>query len=291
MTNGTSIQTLKRLEEWAKKEAHSSKFLDFYISLLRIQAEVEERIGAAKHELSENTIRNQMTSGKPLLKFDDLATDWPLVADTFNKVVATLADYPEPFGPIPEALTQPRHKLAKKTANSWFEGKSLPATIAGEAINPYLLDSLIHQSLRPFLISHSQALIGLVNQAGWRRGYCPVCGGSPDIAYLEKEVGERWLMCSRCDARWRFQRLECPSCGNQEPKSLSCFSDDEKVYRLYVCDKCHTYLKAVDLRNVETDVFLPLERLMTFDMDRQGQEMGYQPGYTKTEGTDTAQPQ
>jgi FdhE protein len=282
LTDGTIVQTLNNLEEWAKREAHSSRFLDFYISLLRIQAEVESGIGAAKHQMSENAVCNRMANGKPLLRFDDLAADWPLVEDAFNKVVAVFAGYPEFFGPIPEALTKPGYKLPKKITKDWFEGKGLPDSVTGEAIDPRLLDSLINQSLRPFLISHSQALIGLVDQAIWWRGYCPVCGGCPDIAYLEKEVGERWLMCCRCDARWRFQRLACPSCGNQEPKSLSCFADDEKVYRLYVCDKCRTYLKAVDLRNVETDIFLPLERLMTYDMDRQGQEMGYQPGYTKT---------
>jgi len=31
----------------------------------------------------------------------------------------------------------------------------------------------------------------------------------------------------------------------------------------------------VDLRKVETDVLLPLERLLTLDMDRQAHEEGY----------------
>ena len=118
----------------------------------------------------------------------------------------------------------------------------------------------------------------MVDQKLWRRGYCPVCGGSPDIAFLDEEAGGRWLVCSRCDARWRFQRLECPYCGNQDPESLSYFSDDAGVYRLYVCDKCHTYLKAIDLRKVSEDVSPSLERLTTLDMDVQGKSKGYQPG-------------
>ena len=94
-------------------------------------------------------------------------------------------------------------------------------------------------------------------------------------------------MCLRCDARWRFQRLECHNCGNQDFKSMQCFGDDSGVYRLYVCDKCHTYLKVIDFRNVKTEVFLPLERLLTLDMDQQGQEMGYQPGYTQRSDINT----
>lgn len=292
MTIIISKQTLNELEEWANKEACSSRFLDFHKSLLRIQAEVEERLTIPKPELDEKVISSRMSGGKPLLMFDAVAVNWPMIVDTFNRVVAAFAEYPDLFGSIPEVLLkeEKRYKLTKGMAKSWFEGKSLPATIGGKDINPYLLDSLINQSLRPFLIRHFQTLIDLVNQARWRRGYCPVCGGRPDIGYLEKEAGAIWLMCSRCDARWRYQRLECHSCGNQDSKSLSCFIDDAGIYRLYVCDKCHTYLKVVDFRNVEAGVFLPLERLLTLDMDRQAQEKGYQPGYVQISDTGTTQP-
>ena len=98
-------------------------------------------------------------------------------------------------------------------------------------------------------------------------------------------------MCSRCDTEWHFQRLKCSNCDNQDSKLLSSFSDDEGIYRLYVCDKCHTYLKVVDLRNAKTEIFLPLERLLTLDMDRQGQEKGYQPGYIRIEDVDKTQPE
>jgi len=280
VTNGISNQTLKKLEEWVTKEACSSRFLNFYKSLLRIQAEVEESIAIHKTKLPEKTVDSHMSSGKPLLRFDVLASDWPKITDTFNRVTAAFAEYPDLFGEVPEILLKkkPIQKLTKKTAKAWFEGKDFQATIAGEDINIQLLDSLIHQSLRPFLLRHSQTLIEVVNQAGWRRGYCPICGGQPDIGYLDKETTARWLMCSRCDAHWRFQRLECYNCGNQDSKSIPCFSDNKGGYRLYVCDKCHAYLKVVDFRNAEAEVFLPLERLLTLDMDRQGQEMGYKPG-------------
>jgi FdhE protein len=290
--NETSSQTLKKLEEWAKKETLSSNFLNFNRSLLHIQAEVERRVDVPEIWLSEKVVDNRMARGIPLLKFNDLAINWPLIEETFNRIATVFTDYPDLFGPIPEVLIKKEYgqRLTKKTAKAWFDGKSSPAIIGGEDINRYLLDSLIQQTLRPFLIKYSRALIELVNQDGWRRGYCPVCGGNPDIAFLEKGVGERWLMCSRCDSQWRFQRLECPSCGNQDAKKMSFLSDDEGGYRLYVCDNCKTYLKAVDLRKAGNDVYLPLERLLTFDMDRQGHEMGYQPGYTQIEGTDTTQP-
>jgi len=116
-----------------------------------------------------------------------------------------------------------------------------------------------------------------VNQERWRRGYCPICGGNPDFAFLDKERGARWLLCSGCDAEWLFQRLECPYCGTQDQDALAYFTDDEGLYRLYVCERCKRYLKALDLRQAKSEVLLPLERLFTFDIDAQAQEYGYSP--------------
>ena len=288
MTDLTSSQTLKKLEEWVNKEAHSSRFLDFYIGLLKIQADVENSIVIAEAEVSEKTVISRMASGKPLLRFSHLSANLPQIQATFKKVVKAFSEYPDLFGNIPENLLI-KKGLNRDIAKAWFEGKSLPVSAANGDIDPALLATLIQQAFRPFLIQYSQALIKRTKHKGWQQGYCPVCGGDPDIACLEKDVGERWLMCSRCDVRWRFQRLECPFCGNQDSKTISYFSDEEGAYRLYVCDNCHTYVKAVDLRKV-ADAYLPLERLLTLDMDRQGQEKGYHPGYVQTETGDKTQP-
>lgn len=120
-----------------------------------------------------------------------------------------------------------------------------------------------------------------------------ICGGSTDFAFLDRENGARWLLCARCDTEWRFQRLQCPYCGTQDQNALSYFTAEEGLYRLYVCEQCKRYLKAVDLRQAKAEVLPPLERLYTLDLDRQAQEHGYRP-YDKVtranEGKDTVQP-
>jgi FdhE protein len=83
------------------------------------------------------------------------------------------------------------------------------------------------------------------------------------------------LVCSRCDYEWLFQRLQCPYCGNQDQKTLAFFTDDKELYRLYVCEQCRCYLKAIDLRKTETEILLPLERFYTLDLDAQAKEYGY----------------
>ncbi|MFC1865986.1 formate dehydrogenase accessory protein FdhE [Chloroflexota bacterium] len=288
MKDLTSSQTLKKLEEWVKKEAHSSRFLDFYIGLLKIQADVEVNIIVVEPQLSEKAVLNRMANGKPLLRFSHLNTNLPQIQATFEKVVKVFSEYPDLFGNMPENLLK-NQELDRNIAKAWFEGKSLPISAANGDIDQALLATLIQQAFRPFLVLYSLALIERSKHKGWQQGYCPICAGDPDIARLEKDVGERWLMCSRCDAPWRFPRLKCPFCGNQDSKTISYFSDEKEAYRLCVCDNCHTYVKAVDLRKV-ADAYLPLERLLTLDMDRQGQEKGYRPGYGQTEAGDKTQP-
>ncbi|MBE0481431.1 MAG: formate dehydrogenase accessory protein FdhE, partial [Dehalococcoidia bacterium] len=56
-------------------------------------------------------------------------------------------------------------------------------------------------------------------------------------------------------------------------------ADERNLYRLYLCEQCKSYLKAIDLRQAGENILVPLERLLTVDMDRQGQEEGYRPGY------------
>jgi len=280
---GKDNSIIRKLEEQGSKERVPPRLLEFYQRLLRIQSRVEQRIGTPKPSLSSEAISERIEHGLPLLKFDELALDWPLLHETFAEIIAAFAEYPELFGSASENLRglEPGHFLTQEMVKAWFEGAKLLSTIAGDEVNEHLLEAIIQTTLRPWLNSQAKVLVGLVNQERWRRRYCPICGGSPDFAFLDKERGARWLLCSRCDTEWLFQRLECPYCGTKDQNALAYFADDEGLYRLYVCEQCHTYIKAIDLRHTESEVLLRLERVMTLDLDRQGQEKGYQPGYSR----------
>jgi len=274
---------LKRLEEWGRKGECSPSFLDFYHRLLGIQSGIEQQIGTPTPTLTEEAAGKRLESGMPLISFDELALDWSLIQDVFTKVAAAFADYPGLFGDISESLRESSRRpvLSPEIAKAWFDGERLPLTTSNDEAPDQVWQAIVHATMRPFLVSHAKAVRGLVDQERWRRGSCPVCGGSPDLAYLEKEVGARWLLCSRCDTEWLFQRLACPYCGNQDQEKLAYYTDDEGLYRLYVCEQCHQYLKAVDLRKAKSEVLLPLERLFTLFLDAQSQELGYSPGIGK----------
>jgi len=276
VTTNSDSKILKKLSDLEKEEGSLPLLLEFYRKILQIQSRARKRIGTPEPGLSSEAISKRMLNGLPLVGFDELILDWTLVRDVFARVTAAFARYPQLFGEIPGRLTKPGAGtlLTKRAVKAWFTGKELPSKIA-EGVSENLMQTIIQVTLQPFLANYASVLIGSVEQDNWRRGYCPICGGSPDMAFLEKEVGARWLLCSRCDTEWLFQRLECPYCRTKEQSALAFFTDDEELYRLYVCDKCKCYLKAIDLRKTESEVLLPLERLYTLDLDSQAREKGY----------------
>jgi len=230
-------------------------------------------------------VRDRLCEGIPLLLFKDFSPDWYQVQAVFEQVVVwAVKDSKDPSGESESLRNISRTRsLLKKVARAWYQGHSLTIIATAEGVDEELLSSVIAATLKPFLSAYSKLLLPEVDQESWRRRYCPICGGKPDFAYLDKERGARWLVCSHCDAEWLFLRLECPYCGTQNQDALAYFTDEEEsyLYRLYVCEQCRTYIKAIDLRHTELEVLLPLERVMTLDIDKQGQEKGYRPGWTK----------
>ncbi len=272
---------LRKFEEWMEKVEASPELVEFYRRLLRIQSIAERRVGIPRPDLNGEAISDRLDQGLPLIGLDELDLDWSLLQATFVEVTSAFAKHPKLFGPVPKSLVEigGNHQYLKEAVRAWYKMTRLPAVVVPDGVNECLLEDIIQVTLNPFMVGYSKVLLSSVNQERWRRGYCPICGGNPDFALLDKEYGARWLVCSRCDTQWLFQRLECPYCGNQNQNTLAYFTDDEGVYRLYVCEQCRTYIKAIDLRRSKSEVLLPLERVMTLGLDRQGEEKGYKPGH------------
>lgn len=81
-------------------------------------------------------------------------------------------------------------------------------------------------------------------------GHCPACGGLPQGALLHgaTEGHQRFLFCAWCSVEWRFKRVRCPSCGEEDAKRLAYHTAEELPHvRVEGCDTCRTYVKTVDL--------------------------------------------
>lgn len=97
----------------------------------------------------------------------------------------------------------------------------------------------------------------------WQESYCPFCGSSPIIAWLDKPVieeknaflagggGKKHFHCPVCNVNWVFRRSVCPACGKQGSGTVEILheagSDSE---RIDYCAHCRAYHLTVDLRKM-----------------------------------------
>lgn len=267
-------EILKGLEKEREKKPELAETIGLHHTLLLAQAEA--RVSLPYLELEIEEARALLQGGSPLLKLEELEVDWevfiqlyeeicstasrhrPELEKEFERIRAFLGNYPDKRSQVVDYLRDGRLRGAEEMG-----------------LHSELLAFVLNNALHPFLRAHAEALAPLVDDGLWYHGRCPVCGGQPDLALLEAGSGARHLLCSRCDSQWLFRRLECPFCGNAEPNRLIYYPSEDEVYRLYVCQVCHRYLKTIDMRQVARKVIPPVERIITVAMDVAAREAGY----------------
>jgi len=269
--------------QWLKEAAVKGippRLLQFWRGWLQLQADTEKQVGKVKVTPRKLDLPRRTPEGAPAFTFKDLTINWDLLGETLAKAASMVSQYADLFENAEgaKAVLGTAATDLKECARAWYEGtRSGALPTDSPYVHDPLLQSILHAAMRPFLVVNARAIIEHIDLENWRRGYCPVCGGNPDFAYLEAAYGARWLVCSRCDSEWPFQRLQCPHCGTTKQSALSYFTGEGTPYRLYVCDECRHYIKAVDLRQTRADFIVALERLLTMDLDLQAQKDGYLP--------------
>jgi formate dehydrogenase maturation protein FdhE len=270
------------IEILAEAEQPLPDYMEFFRQIILAQIEITPPDQSEIIKEFKQRSEQRLGESIPAITFADLSINWEETLNLFKKVVALTCTY------VSQETSEKDHLLVccessdilAHSVKQWFEEGSSPrdATSHCHRAPNSLISSVLQVTLFPVLSSYSDALSPLVNQELWQKNYCPVCGGSPDFSFLDKERGSRWLLCSRCDSQWLFKRLQCPYCGNDDHKSLAYYTNEQNYYRLYTCDNCRKYIKAVDLRKTDEEILLPLERVLTLDMDRQAHEMDYSAG-------------
>ena len=140
----------------------------------------------------------------------------------------------------------------------------------------------------PCIAAQRPALLALAPANLWRNSHCPVCGSDPDLAVLENhpdpseflvsKSGELWHHCPVCAHRWRFVRMVCPGCGNQEHERITRFSlPDSPHEHIYACEDCQQYLPCLDTVENSAAVDFDLAALGLVHLDAVAQSRGYTP--------------
>ncbi len=99
---------------------------------------------------------------------------------------------------------------------------------------------------------------------------CSFCGSEPSYGFLKSDdETQNYLMleCSKCGNAWRYYRVQCVFCGEEDPSKLEIFKSDEYGNAcLQYCKICKNYFKIIDLRNDQT-LIPEIEDILTIPLD------------------------
>jgi hypothetical protein len=260
--------------------------VDLQLELLALERRVHARLPLAWLDVEPERLRSQQAAGRPLLHFQDIPLDWTEFRLMFRSVADILRRY--------DSLDRFDHDAVQaigRSGNSlepmvvrWFNLKAAPeqedrpdaARVLpdGPVPNAEALDQVVTLAMRPFLARAAEVLQQRTDLSFWSHSYCPLCGGDPEFAVIAP-TADRFLICGRCAARWRFGSITCPFCQNDDRGSITSFTSREGVYRIYACEVCRRYLKAYDERNATRPLMLPVDLIATLPLDAAAIQKGY----------------
>ncbi len=261
-------QVLQALTEARQQHGELGGLLDFYHDLYQVQFEAKANLPEPRpHDAP--AMRRRLVEGILQLTFDQLGIEPRPFARLVDQITAVLLRHNP-------ALEAEHHKhpaeglvaLARQVFETWdtLTSPTLDADQAGAQEGPGHPPMLaVGFALAPYLQRAAEVILPRLDLSLWTKGYCPICGGQPNLALLEQPRGARHLVCSRCDAAWAYQRVGCPFCGSEGKQTY--YPSRDGAHRLYVCPDCHRYLKTVDLREIHRPVYPLVERLVLVGMD------------------------
>lgn len=258
-------KALQLLDEAKENEPELASYYQFYQQVFRLQGGAKAAITYELELADQTLLQSRMSEGLPQVSYAQL----PIEPDSFTRLVLALADalmaYQDGEGdefnyPDLDWVAVAREHFEKRQAT----------------VQPGLLEMAVELATMPYLEWAAEQVMPHLDVNHWQRGSCPICGGEPNFAYIENEDGSRWLVCSHCRAEWRHKRMACPFCDNKEPDKLKYYpAGENKTHRLYVCDTCLRYLKAVDLRATGADIVIMAEPVLKWSLDKAAREKGY----------------
>lgn len=245
----------ERAQQLKEKRPGYGEILDFYVKVRESQAAAKVSSKVDMGRVPKERRDPGAREGLPLLRKED----FPVDIDASVALFHTLCAMGRTANPhmaaevkkIEQALSENRLDLKKLITDGGSE-QEVGHSAAGQGLDGHVLAFLVLSSIRPSIEAGREQLDGELDPETLRKGHCPVCGSLPSLNLLKGEGGKRYSLCSYCGFQWRIDRLSCPVCGSQEPDDLSYFfGEGEENCRIELCDKCHHYIKTVDLRNLE----------------------------------------
>lgn len=263
---------ITRLERIKAQQPVYTELLSFYEQLLIAKERCKAALAGAQTQCRKGAAATDASFAKgfPILGAEAFAPLPALLSEHFLKVLGLVKDRQQEWVASAEKRIRSGELKLENLVKGVLHTEVAMTNLAG-------VDYLALEAIKPWLELCAAELQDTVQKGAWSYEYCPVCGGSPMIGELSEEEGKKLLYCALCSTQWRYSRLKCVFCGEQDHKKLSYFSVEKDVRnRVDVCKSCKRYIKTVDRRQVTEPVFPDLENIATLHLDMVAQSKGYQ---------------
>jgi FdhE protein len=274
----------KRAAVLVKERPSHKEVLEFFKDVVTEQHTILSKVKNAPLHINEEDIKEKFLKGFPLIEKRALTLDIPSASRLFKRLCKIMSRNKKAYSDaerITQALKNKEIVLLELFKYIDVNGNEYVADMAKKLnVKEDVLAFLVRNSTRPIFEAYAKELEKYVDQERWRRGYCPICGSEPYIAELKNEGGSegaRFLVCSSCNFEWRFNRLKCPFCENENHENLRYFYAEKegKAYRIDVCDSCKKYIKTIDTNELGEEVIPIIEDAGTLFLDVLAQNEGY----------------
>jgi len=267
----------------AERPAYN-EILDFYEKLFLAQEVIKRQVQLEPIKISEELLSVKQEESFPLINKADFTVDIKASQDLLREICRLAAE-------TNEVLSEAAPKIVDAMDKGTLDAPVLFSKILNEddayfdetarklKTDKKVLAFMAYFSMKPSISLCAEQLVTYLDkETPWQKGYCPICGSPPALSILRDE-GKRSLLCSFCSHEWETQRIYCPFCNNNERKTLRYFfSEEEKGYRVDVCDECKKYIKTVDTREMKRPVHPFVEQISTLHLDLIAQEQGLESG-------------
>lgn len=223
-----------------------------------------------KMKKSERLFPNAYIKGEPMRIF---------LASLCGELVKNNKDFEKPLEHLQASV---KDFLAEK--NDIFPQSELPVLVE-KIVDETLLERDFVIFLLVFIFSSlyympRENFLKELDTHFWDESFCPVCGENSHYGFLREEDGAKFLECWLCGTSWRYPRIKCPYCENEDQEKLGFFTVEEnKVCRIYFCRECRKYYKVFDWREyTEEGALAAVHHLHTLHFDRLALKEGFSPG-------------
>ena len=279
-SDNDSEKIRNRVKAMVKERPSHKEVLEFYRDVVMEQNSALPKIKASPLKIDKNDAKEKIIQGFPLVEKKAFILDIPSATKLFRRLCKILSKTKKgqhDSERITQAMKEKEIKLPELFRQIESENNEYIISLSEKLqVNPDVISFLTTNSIKPIYEAYSKGMKDYVDQERWWKGYCPICGSEPFMAEL-KEDGARFLVCSACSFEWRFNRLKCPFCENENHEKLRYFhtENEGKVYRVDVCEKCKRYIKTIDTNELGEDIIPLLEDAGTLHLDILAQKEGY----------------